>query len=158
MILVVGFLVALVCLALQALALVVAARYFAHAAERPLGSRPVATVFRRFAVLMVVLLLGNVVQIGIWGVLYWILKAFEDFETALYFSGVTFTTLGYGDVVLKGHYGRLLAPVQAANGVMMFGVTTAAFFAAIQQMLQLRPQLAAAPDVTRTGPSHGSRA
>jgi len=118
----------------------------------------VVTVFRRFAVLMVVLLLGNVVQIGIWGVLYWILKAFEDFETALYFSGVTFTTLGYGDVVLKGHYGRLLAPVQAANGVMMFGVTTAAFFAAIQQMLQLRPQLAAAPDVTRTGPSHGSRA
>ncbi|MDB5376462.1 MAG: hypothetical protein JWR00_908 [Rubritepida sp.] len=50
----------------------------------------------------------------------------------MYFSGVTFTSLGYGDVVLQGRT-RLLAPLQAANGLMMFGITTALFIAAVQQ-------------------------
>lgn len=50
------------------------------------------------------------------------------------FSGVTFTSLGYGDVVLDGRI-RLLAPLQAANGLMMFGITTALFFSAIQQAM-----------------------
>jgi hypothetical protein len=45
---------------------------------------------------------------------------------------VTFTSLGYGDVVLDGRM-RLLAPLQAANGLMMFGITTALFIAAVQQ-------------------------
>ena len=65
--------------------------------------------------------------------LYRALGAFEDFETALYFSGVTFTSLGFGDVVLHGRM-RLLAPLQAANGLMMFGITTALFIAAVQQL------------------------
>ena len=64
--------------------------------------------------------------------LYSALGAFEDFETAMYFSGVTFTSLGYGDVVLDGRM-RLLGPLQAANGLMMFGITTALFIAAVQQ-------------------------
>lgn len=66
-----------------------------------------------------------------WALLYRALGAFEDFETAMYFSGVTFTSLGYGDVVLDGRI-RLLGPLQAANGLMMFGITTALFFSAIQ--------------------------
>jgi len=81
--------------------------------------------------LMIVLMLGNIVQIAFWSLLYIALGAFEDFETAMYFSGVTFTSLGYGDVVLSGRM-RLLAPLQAANGLMMFGITTAVFIAAVQ--------------------------
>jgi hypothetical protein len=50
------------------------------------------------------------------------LGASQEFETALYFSGLTFTSLGYGDVVLNGRV-RLIAPLQAANGLMMFGIT-----------------------------------
>ena len=52
----------------------------------------------------------------------------------MYFSGVTFTSLGYGDVVLDGRM-RLLAPLQAANGLMMFGITTALFIAAVQHAI-----------------------
>jgi Ion channel len=63
------------------------------------------------------------------------LGAFEDFETALYFSGLTFTSLGYGDVVLGGRV-RLIAPLQAANGLMMFGITTGLFIAAFQHGTQ----------------------
>jgi hypothetical protein len=83
---------------------------------------------------MIVLMLGNIFQVAFWAVLYRVLGAFEDFETAMYFSGVTFTSLGYGDVVLDGRI-RLLAPLQAANGLMMFGITTALFFSAIQQAM-----------------------
>jgi len=50
-----------------------------------------------------------------------------DLETALYFSMVTFTSVGYGDVVLTGPW-RILASIQAANGVIIFGWTTALIF------------------------------
>jgi voltage-gated potassium channel Kch len=50
-----------------------------------------------------------------------------DLETALYFSMVTFTSVGYGDVVLPGPW-RILTSIQAANGVIIFGWTTALIF------------------------------
>ena len=78
-------------------------------------------------------MIGNIVQVAFWALLYRLLGAFPDFETAMYFSGVTFTSLGYGDVVLDGGM-RLLGPLQAANGLMMFGITTALFISAVQQV------------------------
>jgi hypothetical protein len=127
-----GLLAMSACLALQALASVLAARYFARAAKQPLGLKPRRAIFLQFLILMIVLMLGNIGQIVFWALLYSALGAFEDFETAMYFSGVTFTSLGYGDVVLDGRM-RLLGPLQAANGLMMFGITTALFIAAVQQ-------------------------
>ena len=131
-VLIVGLLAMSACLALQALASVLAARYFARAAKQPLGPKPWRAIFLQFSILLIVLMLGNIVQVVFWALLYSALGAFEDFETAVYFSGVTFTSLGYGDVVLDGRM-RLLAPLQAANGLMMFGITTALFIAAVQQ-------------------------
>ena len=129
----VGLLVMLACLALQVLASVLAARYFAQASKQPLGPKPLRGIFIQFSVLMIVLMIGNIVQVAIWGLLYKSLGAFEDFETAMYFSGVTFTSLGYGEVLLEGRM-RLLGPLQAANGLMMFGISTALFISAIQQV------------------------
>lgn len=130
LVLTVGLLAMLACLGLQALASAVAARYFARTADGPMSSW--RAVFLQIATLMIMLMLGNVVQIAFWAVLYRVLGGFDEFETAVYFSGVTFTSLGYGDVVLSGRL-RLLAPLQAANGLMMFGITTALFYAAIQR-------------------------
>ena len=130
----VGLLAMLACLGLQALASAVAARYFAQTAKSPLGSKPWRAIFQQMATLMIVLMLGNIVQIAFWAALYRVFGGFDDFETAVYFSGVTFTSLGYGDVVLTGRL-RLLAPLQAANGLMMFGITTALFIAAVQQAI-----------------------
>ncbi|MBY5400722.1 MAG: potassium channel family protein [Rhizobium sp.] len=129
-----GLLAMSICLVLQAAASLLAARYFVHARAQPVGRKPWRTIFVQFSVLMIVLMLGNILQVAFWALLYRVLGAFEDFETAMYFSGVTFTSLGYGDVVLDGRI-RLLAPLQAANGLMMFGITTALFFSAIQQAM-----------------------
>jgi ion channel len=135
-IVVLGLLAMSACLALQVLASVLAARYFARVTKRPQGliHNPWWTVFVQISVLMILLMLGNIFQIAFWALLYTALGAFKDFETALYFSGVTFTSLGYGDVVLNGRM-RLLGPLQAANGLMMFGITTALFIAAVQQAI-----------------------
>jgi len=122
------------CLGLQALASVLAARYFARAARQPLALRPWQSTLLQLAVLMILLMLGNIVQVLLWALIYSALGAFEDFETAVYFSGVTFTSLGFGDVALQGRM-RLLAPLQAANGLMMFGITTALFIAAVQRAI-----------------------
>ena len=133
-ILALGLLAMVACLAFQAVASVLAALYLARAAKRPLGPKPRRTIFLQFAMLMIVLMLGNIAQIAFWALFYRGLGAFEDLEEALYFSGVTFTSLGYGDVVLDGSV-RLLAPLQAANGLMMFGITTALFIAAVERSI-----------------------
>jgi Ion channel len=130
-----GLLATIVCLALQVVASVLAVRYFAHAAKRPPGPTPRGVIFLEFSILMLTLMVGNIVQAAFWALIYMALGAFEDFETALYFSGLTFTSLGYGDVVLGGRV-RLIAPLQAANGLMMFGITTGLFIAAFQHAVR----------------------
>jgi hypothetical protein len=69
----------------------------------------------------------------IWSVTYLSIGAFRAFEEALYFSFVTFTTVGYGDIVLRDNY-RLLTSLEAANGVIMFGWSTAIVITAIQKV------------------------
>ena len=78
--------------------------------------------------------LAAVVEVMIWAWVYLRVGAIEGLETALYFSMVTFTTLGYGDVVLDVEW-RLLASFQAAIGIIMFGWTTAIIVALIQRMV-----------------------
>ncbi len=80
--------------------------------------------------------LAIVIEAWLWALVYLfnpMITALPDMETALYFSMVTYTTLGYGDVVLVGRW-RILASIQAANGVIVFGWTTALLFIWIQNV------------------------
>ncbi len=80
--------------------------------------------------------LAIVIEAWVWALLYLynpLITTLPDLETAFYFSMVTFTTLGYGDVVLTGNW-RTLASIQAANGVIVFGWTTALIFVFIQRV------------------------
>jgi hypothetical protein len=86
--------------------------------------------------LTVWMFLAVVIEAWLWAMLYLfdpLVTELPDLETAFYFSMVTFTTLGYGDVVLTGQW-RTLASIQAANGVIIFGWTTALIFYFIQQI------------------------
>jgi hypothetical protein len=92
--------------------------------------------FRRFwAVTEAVLLMfcATVVEAAAWAGTYLALGAISGLERALYFSVVTFTSLGYGDIVLDEQW-RLLASFQAANGIILFGWTTALAFAILRSM------------------------
>jgi hypothetical protein len=80
--------------------------------------------------------LAIVLEAWLWALLYLfspLISSLPDMETAFYFSMVTFTTLGFGDVVLTGSW-RTLASIQAANGVIIFGWTTALIFYFIQRI------------------------
>ena len=63
-------------------------------------------------------------QVWLYAVAYLSLDALPDLETALYFSTSSFTTIGYGDVVLDRKW-RLVAAIEGANGLLLFGWSTA---------------------------------
>jgi hypothetical protein len=88
------------------------------------------------SILTMWMFLAIIIEAWIWALVYLydpLITVLSDLETAMYFSMVTFTTLGYGDVVLTGQ-GRSLATIQAANGVIIFGWTTALIFFFIQKI------------------------
>ncbi|MFT6367578.1 MAG: hypothetical protein ACJAUG_001045 [Halioglobus sp.] len=74
------------------------------------------------AVLVVIAL--HTVEIWAWAAVYWYIGEFQDFEAALYFSAVTATTVGYGDLTLSPQW-RILGPFEAMGGLILFGASTA---------------------------------
>ena len=83
--------------------------------------------------IVVLMFLVSLVEVAAWVAVYLGLGAIQGVEKAAYFSMVTFSTLGYGDIVLDQSW-RLLASFQAANGTIMFGWTTAMVIAAVQHL------------------------
>ena len=77
-------------------------------------------------------------EIAVWALFYWWQECLPDLESSLYFSLVTYTTLGYGDLVLTQGW-RLLSGVEALTGILMCGWTTGGFFAIVSRMYGLRP-------------------
>lgn len=123
-----------VCLFLQAVLLLVALRYYARH-DTLVNSPSFRSSLRVVLVVMIILVIGNLAQVGIWALLFRLLGEFPDFNTAFYHSAVNFATLGYGDIVMSGNH-RLLGPLQAINGVLMIGVSTAVLMAAFQDVLK----------------------
>jgi hypothetical protein len=141
---VVGVLLMILCLGVQVGAIAWIVQFYAHADRRPPDKHPVVAIFRQLTFVMVVLLGAALLQMALWAVLYLGFEEVDtilDFETAMYFSGVTFTSLGYGDVTLPPRI-RLLSAMEASDGLMMFGITSAIFVGAMQHSLkQLRAHL-----------------
>ena len=80
---------------------------------------------------------AHLLEIAVWAVVFVICGEFSAFGTAYYHSAVNYTTLGYGDVIMTPSW-RLLGPLEAANGALMFGVSTAMIFAVIQRLIHDR--------------------
>ena len=83
--------------------------------------------------LVLALFLVSVLEAAMWAFVYVHAGVIETAEKAMYFSVVTFTTLGYGDVTLPDEWG-LLASFQAALGLFIFGWSTAIVIAAVQRV------------------------
>jgi voltage-gated potassium channel len=73
----------------------------------------------------------------VWAAFYYSKALFDDFETSLYFSLTSYTTIGYGDIVLPRAW-RLLGAIEGITGVLLFGVSTAFIFAVMNVIFQLR--------------------
>ncbi len=80
------------------------------------------------------LLILHFIQAGIWAFTYYILPGiteFQSIEKAIYFSLVTFTTLGYGEITISSS-DRILAGFEAINGILLIGWSTAFMFSVVQ--------------------------
>ena len=99
------------------------------------------------AIVFVVLGLVAILTVEIWlyGMVYFSLGALPDFESALYFSTTSFTTIGYGDVVLEKSW-RLFGAVEGANGLLLFGWSTAFLIAVTARMRILEHDWLERPD------------
>jgi hypothetical protein len=86
---------------------------------------------------MVVALAAHVLAIATWALVFSLCGEFPQLPKAIYHSGMNYTTLGDSDKVMSPSW-RLLAPLEAANGMLMFGVSTATLFAIIQRLIQTR--------------------
>jgi voltage-gated potassium channel Kch len=80
---------------------------------------------------MLLLVIGNLGQIAIWALLFMLLEEFQQFSDAFYHSAVNFGSLGYGDIVMSDEH-KLLGALEAINGVLMIGVSTAALMTTFQ--------------------------
>ena len=81
--------------------------------------------------------MAHLLEIGLWAALFIICGEFSAFGAAYYHSAVNYTTLGYGDVIMSSSW-VLLGPLEAANGMLMFGVTTAMIFFLMQRLIHTR--------------------
>ena len=82
-------------------------------------------------------LAGHIVEVGLWALAFELCGEFSNFAAAFYHSAVNYTTLGDDTVVMSARW-RLLGPIEASDGMLMFGVSTAAIFAVIQRLIQTR--------------------
>src|SRR4051812_30305586 len=88
---------------------------------------------RLFIRLAAWVVLCHLVEISIWAFFYEWKGAMPDLPSALYFSAVTYTTTGYGDLVLPQHW-RLVGGVEALTGILMCGWSTGFFFAMVNRI------------------------
>jgi len=84
---------------------------------------------------MLLMLAGNLIQVAVWAAIFVWLGEFQDFTTAFYHSVVNFSTLGSGDILMSEEH-RLLGALEAANGVIMFGLSTSAMFMVLSSLMQ----------------------
>jgi hypothetical protein len=129
---------AVVCtLLIHGLALAATVNFFRH--QRRLG-RTGASIWINFAIVVVAMMLAfvaHLIEIALWAGLFIVCGEFQDFGTAYYHSAVNYTTLGYGDLIMSPSW-KLLGPLEAADGALMFGVSTAMIFTVIVQLIQAR--------------------
>lgn len=88
------------------------------------------------AVVTLIMAATHLIQIAIWAAALLLCGRLPDFETALYLSAQNYTAIGYGDIQLSQQW-RLLGPLEAINGLVFFGVSTAVLFAILNQLIRL---------------------
>ncbi len=106
---------------------------FKARAGKLIDHHPYVGMIRVLVTTIVAVFLLHTIEIWVWALLYMEIGEFATLSRALYFSTVTYTTLGYGDVVLHDRW-QLLSSFEAANGIILFGVSTAFIFTVMRRV------------------------
>jgi hypothetical protein len=133
--LLVGFSAMLACLFVQAAITFWSVRYYVRQSSNTAASHKFIASIRPLIVAMLAMLAANFIQITLWGALFLCLGEINELYEAIYHSAVNFSSLGYGDVVMSKNR-KLLGPLEAINGVIMLGMTSAALVVILQQLIR----------------------
>jgi hypothetical protein len=104
------------------------------------GDRHDVGFWRSNGIMMVVTLIAGVmhlIEICLWAIVYLLCGEMTTFESAFYFSAENYTALGYGDLVLTERW-RLLGPLEAINGLLLIGLSTAGMFVVLNRLIPHR--------------------
>ena len=103
-------------------------------AGTPYVAKPVWTLMRLVSMLLIL----HLVEMAIWAAAFAAADILADFDTSLYYSLKSYTTVGYGDVLPPASW-RLVGPIEAAVGVLMLGWSTSIIVAAVQRIYNSGP-------------------
>ena len=123
------------CVAIHAASVTAAGRWLRRQPADDLRFWQWTWVFIRLAGWMIAV---HLVEIAAWAGVYAWRRAMPDLQAALYFSAVTYTTTGYGDLVLPADW-RLVGGVEALTGILMCAWSSGFFFAVVSRMIQSDP-------------------
>jgi hypothetical protein len=135
----VAFGIVAVCLLLHVVSIVLLADWMLDRRDKSKEQMGMLSYLILLLAAFTVIIILHMVEIGIWAGFYYANSLFQDLETALYFSITSYTTIGFGDVVLPRAW-RLLGGIEGVTGVLLCGLSTAFVFAIINAMFQMRVQ------------------
>ncbi len=127
--------VMLFCVVVQAAVAFLSIRHFMRQTRKIVNADQFLQSTRPLLAAMLIMMLGSLVQISIWGGLFMFLGEFHELYSSIYHSAVNFSSLGYGDVVMSTKW-KLLGPLEAVNGVLMLGMSSAALMAILQELIK----------------------
>jgi len=132
--LLVGSFVSVINIMVHALATVAAISIARRAGFKP-ALRPRLHLMSVMVATVLVLMLAHTIEIVVWSLSYALVGATPDGSELLYFAFVNYTTLGYGDVTPVKEW-RLVGPMAAMNGILMFGWSTAVLFEVLLKTIE----------------------
>ena len=148
--LLIGLVTMAVCLAIQCVVVSIMLRILLVLERKGIIKITLFGVSSLLIGVLLIMLVGNLLQITIWAGLFLACGEFEAFATAFYHSVVNFSTLGYGDLVMSEKR-RLLGALEAANGVLMFGLTTSFLFVVLSELVSREWDRQIGPDAKSKG-------
>ncbi|GGF64789.1 metal transporter [Azorhizobium oxalatiphilum] len=131
-----GIAISLITVALHALASVFLVKTMLALGSRFRIRHPVRALLLGMMFTGAVLTFAHLLEVGIWALAYVCVDGVTNDHDAYYLAFVNFTTLGYGDLLPAPHW-RVLGPVTAANGMLLFGWSTALIFAVLTRLSEL---------------------
>ena len=122
--------------AIHAAGLGMVLNHVSHSTVQPEDARfwPITWLLIRIAWLLIVF---HLIEVAVWALFFWWENCMPDIESSFYFSGITYLTIGYGDLVLPKEW-RQFGPIEGLTGILMCGLSTALFFAVISKRILLR--------------------
>jgi hypothetical protein len=112
---------------------------------RVLAERKTVRPWRHLVAIMIatvlMLMAAHIMEVFVWASAYALVKAAPDGADLVYFAFVNYTTLGYGEILPVAEW-RLLGPMAAMNGVLLFGWSTAVIFEVMRKTIAEHPSFA----------------